>query len=252
LIQGTVLLWLAAPSVAAAATPGQFAQVAVPSVGGWDPFLRRPISLALIDKAGGRVGLIVRVLGRGTAAISAVPAGGRLDLIAPLGRGFMRPAAGRSLLVGGGIGAAPLFALGQSIAAGANPTAAQTRVLMLLGARAARELWARELAAELGLPALIATDDGSAGHPGMVTDLLRAELAAGNIASVAACGPRPMLATVQQLARNYGVPCYLSLEQHMACGVGACRGCAWPRSGGNGYAHVCRDGPVFAATEVAL
>lgn len=251
LVPGTVLLYLAAGSVAAAATPGQFAQVGVPAAGS-DPLLRRPISLALIDRAAGRIGLIIRVAGRGTAAIAAARPGDRLDLIAPLGRGFALPASGRSLLVGGGIGAAPLFALGQAIAAGAGPAAVQTRMLMLLGARTAGELWARELAAELGLPALVATDDGSLGHPGMVTDVLQGELSAGSIASVMACGPQAMLAAVQQLSRRSGVPCYLSLEQHMACGLGACRGCAWPRSGGHGYAHVCRDGPVFAGTEVVL
>lgn len=253
LVPGTVLLWLEAPALADLAHPGQFAQVAVPGSGA-DPFLRRPISLGLIDRERGRVGLIIREAGRGTRAIAACGAGAALDLIGPLGRGFPSPAGGRSLLVGGGIGAAPLFGLATGIAKGLGPHQAQTRMLMLLGARHAGELWARDLASELGLPALIATDDGSAGHPGLVTEILAAELASGHIGTVYACGPTPMLSTVGRLAREAGVRGYLSLEQRMACGVGACLGCAWPRSesAGGGYAHVCRDGPVFEATEVII
>ena len=249
----TVMLTLRAPAIAAAAQPGQFVHVRVPTVG-YDPYLRRPISLATLEPAKDEIGLIIHAVGRGTRRLAEAGRGAELDLLGPLGRGFPPPGKQRVLVVGGGIGAAPLFGLAYKSAGGLDRHTAQTKMLFLVGARNAAELWARELCAELGLPALAATDDGSVGHPGLVTDLLAVELGGGRIATVYACGPGPMLAAVARQAQEAGVDCYVSLEERMGCGVGACLGCAWPRSekAGGGYLRVCADGPVVNAAEVVL
>jgi len=253
LAPGVVLLWLDAPQAARLGQPGQFLQVAIPG-NGYDPLLRRPISIGLLEPGAGRLGLIIRAAGRGTSILAATKPGDELDILGPLGAGFPLPHEGRSLLVGGGIGSAPLFGLATALIGGDGVQTAETRVLMLNGARTHSELWADELAAQLGVPALAATDDGSAGHHGLVTELMREQLAAGDIQTVFACGPEPMLRAVKELAQQSQVGCYVSLEQRMACGVGACFGCSWPRTeqAGGGYVRVCRDGPVFAAEEVLL
>jgi dihydroorotate dehydrogenase electron transfer subunit len=249
-----VYLTVRAPAVAAAALPGQFVHAGLAVPGADDPYLRRPISLAAIDRAAGTVGLVIKAVGRGTKMLNRVRPGSGLDLLGPLGHGFPEQYGGKVLLVGGGIGAAPLMPLAAAMTAGCDAHTAQTRVMLLLGARTAAELWAVKLAGRQGSPCIYSTDDGSAGHPGPVTDLLGAELASGQIAVVCACGPLPMLRAVAALGRDARVATYVSLEQRMACGLGACLGCAWPRSeeAGGGYARVCADGPVFDAREVAL
>jgi dihydroorotate dehydrogenase electron transfer subunit len=249
-----VLLTVSAPAIAQVAQPGQFVFIRVGPGDAADPFLRRPMSLAGIDAARGMIDLAVRGIGRGTRQLVATGPGRVWDVVGPLGKGYPLPAKPKSLLVGGGMGSASLLPLAQAIVGGADSHTAQTRMLMLLGARSSAELWAPALAQERGLPALFATDDGTMGHPGLVTDLLRTEVRGGQISTVYACGPVPMLSAVQQITMEAGVDCHLSLEQRMACGVGACRGCSWPRSeqAGRGYVRVCRDGPVFSAEEVLL
>jgi dihydroorotate dehydrogenase electron transfer subunit len=248
----TAVFRLDAPRLAAEARPGQFVHVQVPSGPGADPFLRRPFSLAGIWPDSGQVELVIEAVRRGTAALLRSQEGDEWDVLGPLGRAFPLPQGGKSLLVGGGTGSAPLLALASAMAAGQTACVAQTRFLMLCGARTASELWALKLAAERGLSVLYSTDDGTAGHPGLVTDLLAAELHSGQIAAVYACGPLAMLQAIGRITAAYSVPYYLSLEQRLACGVGACRGCSWPRADGSGYVRICRDGPVFRAEEVAL
>lgn len=254
LTQDIVLLTVHVPEVASSARPGQFVFLQVAAETAADPFLRRPMSLAGIDAAAGTIDMVIRVTGRGTRTLAALEPGSAIDLIGPLGKGYPMPTKGKSLLVGGGTGSASLLPLAAAIVGGCDRQTAQTKFLLLLGARSSAELWAPGLARERGLPALFATDDGTAGHPGLVTDLLTAEVKCGQIGAVYACGPIPMLRAVQRIAVAAGVPCYLSLEQRMACGVGACRGCSWPRSerSGRGYIRVCRDGPVLSAEEVLL
>lgn len=248
----TVSLRLRAPEVASLARPGQFVHVSLGARRGLDPFLRRPLSLAGIWPDSGEVELVVRSVGRGTTALCSSVAGERLDLLGPLGRPFPLSEGGKALLVGGGTGCAPVLALATAIASGQDAHTAHARMLVLCGARTASELWAPQLAAERGLSILYSTDDGTAGHPGLVTDLVGVELDLGQISVVYACGPLPMLQTIGEKSVRSGVPYYLSLEQYMACGVGACRGCSWPRADGRGYFRVCRDGPVFRAEEVVL
>jgi NAD(P)H-flavin reductase len=152
--------------------------------------------------------------------------------LGPLGRGFQPPPAGaRALLVGGGIGIAPLAILQDQLG----------QATTLLGFRDARHAAGAELLAG----PLLATDDGSLGHHGLVTELLAAELESDGHAVVYACGPPPMLEAVRAMCADADVPCQLALEAGMACGFGACFGCAVPRSGG-GYLRVCVDGPVVA------
>lgn len=253
----TVYLTIAAPAIAAVATPGQFVQVGVGSAGATDPFLRRPISLAHIDAAAGTIGLVIRAIGRGTRNLLALQAGAKVDLLGPIGHGFPADLSGRVLLVGGGVGAAPLLPLATRLAATApapGQAAGGAEAVFLVGARTRPELWGAALGARAGAQCVVSTDDGSAGHHGLVTDLVKTQLAAGPVDAVCACGPLPMMRVVASLAADAGVPCYVSLEQRMGCGIGACLGCAWPRSAsaGGGYARVCVDGPVFAATEVVL
>jgi len=245
------VLRVKAPEIAAVSRPGQFVSLSVPARGA-DPFLRRPISLAGIWPGAGEVEFVIQSVGPGTAALSGAGPGDRLDMLGPLGRPFPMPQGGKALLAGGGTGSAPLLALASAIAGDGSSHAVQARMLMLCGARTATELWAPGLAAERGLSVLYSTDDGTAGHPGLVTDLVQAELPLGQVTVVYACGPLPMLQAIRRITGGSGVPYYLSLEQHMACGVGACRGCSWPRADGRGYLRVCRDGPVFNAEEVAL
>lgn len=265
---GWFKLTLHAPHTAGAARPGQFVELAVLPAGhaGHDPLLKRPFSLCEIRPRTGEVTVVYRAAGRGTRALSAVPAGAELDLLGPLGRSFPDPgrfvpgAAPRLLLVGGGIGIPPM------VAAAAWAREAGRDVLALVGARSAGELAALDELRATGVPVEVCTDDGSAGRRALVTELLAGALAgaasgggpaagggeAAPPAEIWACGPEPMLIAVQRIAREAGAPAYLSVERPMACGFGVCMACAIPRAAGPGYLHVCVDGPVFRAEEVRL
>lgn len=237
---GIYSMVLHAPQAAAQAAPGQFAHISVAG-----RTLARPLSLCEIDPAAGTLRLVYQVKGDGTAWLADRRAGEELRLLAPLGRGFTPPAGvKRPVVVGGGIGVPPLVELCKRLPA---PTA-------LLGFRGAKQVvLTRELEAA-GAHVRIATDDGTAGHPGLVTDLLRDLLTADGCDYIAACGPLPMLAGVAALADAAGVPCQLSLEERMGCGLGACLVCVCRvrRADGEGYARVCADGPVFWSREVVL
>jgi dihydroorotate dehydrogenase electron transfer subunit len=236
-------LTLSAPLIAAAAKPGQFVMAACgPSL---DPLLRRPFSLHRCQRPD-QVQLLFRVVGRGTELLAGIRPGEPLSLIGPLGRGFQPPPAGPVCLVGGGIGIAPLLFLADWLR---EAHAAALPCTVLLGSRTAGELI--HLAAEfgqIGCQIETATDNNSLGHHGLVTDLLSPHLA--SVKKVYACGPQPMMATVAGLCRQAGVPCEVSLEAHMACGLGACLGCTVHGSD-HRYLHVCKVGPVINAEAVA-
>lgn len=262
--EGQVSVTLEAPGIANLVAPGQFVMVG-PLGPSLDPFLNRPFSVAGAE--GGRLELLVAVVGRGTLALANLPAGSKLPVLGPLGRGFQVPEGTRKLLlVGGGIGVAPLLFL-RSAACGeararqrpekgdaerAVPWREQSRTcILLVGARTERRL-VPDLARE-GIQVDVATDDGSAGHRGFVTDLLAQQLAGlegedKHSTLVAVCGPEPMMRVAAALGREHGVRVLVSLENRMACGTGACMGCAdmiggWPQ-------RVCVEGPVFDAREV--
>lgn len=236
-------LTLTAPLIAAAAQPGQFVMAACgPSL---DPLLRRPFSIHRL-LAPDRIQLLFRVVGKGTGLLAESRPGQQLSLIGPLGRGFRPVARGPACLVGGGIGIAPLLFLADRLCL-ASPDPHPCTVL--LGAQTGAELTtlAREFAA-LRCQVETATDDGSLGHRGFVTDLLAPHLATAQ--QVYICGPQPMMARIALQCQAAQVGCQASLEAHMACGLGACLGCTVHGSDDR-YRHVCKHGPVFPAEEVA-
>jgi len=227
-----------APEITAAAAPGQF--VMVRAAESLDPLLRRPFSIHSRG-ADGSLSLLFKVVGRGTALLAKAKPGDVLDLLGPFGKGFDMSAADKPVcLIGGGMGIAPLLFLAQKLPG---------RKYALLGARCHDELaqLAKEFA-ELGCAVQLATDDGSLGHHGFIPDLLDEILP--QISRVCACGPSPMMRCVARKCRAAGTPCQVSLETHMACGMGACLGCVLPGADGR-QAHVCTDGPVFNAEELA-
>jgi len=230
--------------------PGQFvmlspgAELAVPRT---DPLLPRPMAVyqaPAAEPGGCDVEVLFKVTGRGTALLAAAREGDELAVVGPLGCGFPLPSPGvRALLVGGGTGIASLYEL----AVRASVTG---DVRVLLGARSAHELAiARDFAA-LPLRLRLATEDGSRGRRGLVTELLADELSSREPALVYACGPTPMMRRAGELAAAAGQGCLVSLENPMACGFGVCLGCAAPLRDG-GFGLVCRDGPVFEASRVA-
>jgi dihydroorotate dehydrogenase electron transfer subunit len=219
--------------------PGQFAMLAAAERwgGGEDerPYLPRAFSVA--RSAGGEAHFLLEDVGPGTRRLCELRQGDRLWAAGPLGRGFTAPGDGRrAILAGGGVGIAPLAILQDALSDSAT---------VLLGFRDG----SRAQGAALLRDAHIATDDGSAGHHGLLTDLLERELQRDSHAVVYACGPAPMLEAVRAMCAARGVPAQLALEAGMACGFGACFGCVVPRRGG-GFLRVCVDGPVVDAAEL--
>lgn len=226
--------------------PGQFLMLSAGPVGAaprYDPLLPRPMAVFRSDPSA--VEVLYKVTGRGTRLMSTLRRGDEIDFVGPLGVGFPLPPPGvRALLVGGGTGIASLYELAE---------ACLTRgpVSVLLGARREIDLMAcADFEALPGAHVEVATEDGSRGHRGRVTELLESALAVEGAAEIYACGPNAMMARASEVAKKAGAPCRVSLENHMACGIGVCLGCAVPRAEG-GFALVCRDGPVFPSTGVA-
>jgi dihydroorotate dehydrogenase electron transfer subunit len=260
--------WLqayAAPWLASGTSAGQFVHVRTPDYSGL--VLRRPFSINTFDRASGQVTIHFRVTGKGTEWLARMRAGEQVEMLGPLGRGFeVDPRTRHVLLIAGGLGMAGVRSLAdEALAAG-------RRVTLLFGAASAREVYPSSL-----LPAeveyVVATDDGTFGHHGRVTELLPSYEAWADQAF--ACGPVPMLAALAELARNrhqrLGVArlgrrgatrnapigsaaarrrawLQVSMEQNMGCAVGACLGCVV--MGVDGPQRVCREGPVFAADEI--
>jgi dihydroorotate dehydrogenase electron transfer subunit len=223
--------------------PGQFAMLAaVERWGGGEderPFLARAFSIAR-RHADGESSYLLEDVGPGTRRLCELTVDEQLWVLGPLGSGFTAPTdQRRAILVGGGVGIAPLAILQDVLTASATPAT------VLLGFRDEP----RVPGASLLRDARLATDDGSSGHRGLVTDLLVAELEQDPHACVYACGPAGMLESVRAICEQAGVPAQLALEAGMACGFGACYGCVVPRRGG-GYLRVCLDGPVIAAADL--
>ena len=238
LIGGVFRLVLKAPVIAARSVPGQFLMLRQP----WwtDPFLRRPFSIAGADPEEGTLTLVYRVVGRGTELLSTARAGDPLDLLGPLGRGFDLSGR-RLLLVGGGMGLAPLlFAAGRCC---------PEPVDVLAGGRNGDELFWTGLFEDVCENVHVTTDDGSLGICGTCVDALPDILRNGRYDGVLTCGPRPMMKQVAEIAATAGLPVQVSLEEHMACGLGVCLSCTCGAKDG-GTRQICKDGPVFPATEV--
>lgn len=210
--------------------PGQFVDIELPG-----RFLRRPISVC--DSEPGRLTIIYKVVGDGTAQMAALTAGQRLDLLTGLGNGFDVGRAGlRPVVAGGGVGVPPLYGLTrQLLAAGKRPT-------VLLGFNSADECFYEEEFRALGVEVRLATVDGSAGRKGLVTDLLEGL----DYDSFLACGPLPMLRAL--CGATGDIPGQISLEERMGCGFGACMGCTCKTR--SGARRVCKEGPVFDKEEI--
>ncbi|MFU8818739.1 MAG: dihydroorotate dehydrogenase electron transfer subunit [Desulfurivibrio sp.] len=239
-------LTLIAPEIAATARPGQF--VMLRSGAMLDPLLSRPFSIHQC-MADGRIQVLFKVFGEGTRRLAALEKGEVAGLVGPLGRGFSLLGEGRVCLVGGGMGIAPLFFLARELLRRADPP---QDIVLLLGARTANDLGqlAREFEV-MGLRPRLATDDGTLGHGGLVPELLPRYLTEGKY-RIYCCGPTPMMAAVAAYAIEREWPCQVSMETMMACGISACLGCAVKTTTKtDGYQHVCKNGPVFAAEDIA-
>jgi NAD(P)H-flavin reductase len=230
------MLWVSDADGPPDPQPGQFYMLAGErNWGGEDgrPYLPRAFSYARATE--GALGFLLEAIGPGTDALAGMDHGDGLWLTGPLGVGFTPPERGRALLVGGGIGAAPLLCWREAL--GPETTT-------LLGFRSA----AHAEAASLFQGAALATDDGSVGRHGFVTELLREELDRDAETTIYACGPPPMLEAVRALCAEREVPAQLAMESGMACGFGACMGCVVPTK--DGYLRLCVDGPVVDASRL--
>ncbi len=220
-------------------TPGQFVHIKC----GDGLLLRRPISVCSCqeDEPEDTLAVVFEVRGEGTAWLARRPVGHKVDVLGLLGNGFQMDREGRYLLVGGGIGVPPLRGCAQYT---------DGRSTAILGFRSKDRAILLDRFEEDCIDVQIATDDGSLGYHGFVDALVRRELEKDrHYQGVLACGPRPMLRNVAKAAAEFGVPCQVSMEERMGCGVGACLVCAVTMKDGT-VKHVCKDGPVFNAEEV--
>lgn len=209
---------------------GQFAQLSAPGV-----FLKHPFSIHDVDLSQGRLDFLIQVVGPTTRALESLVEGDEIDALLPLGNGFQTDGSfSNALLVGGGVGTAPLFLLGRQLKEqGRNFS-------FLLGARSDRQLLRMEQFEGLGT-VHVATQDGSMGEKGLVTE--HSILEGGRFDRIFCCGPTPMMKAVAAYAASHDIPCQVSLEHSMACGIGACLCCVEDTVDGN--VCVCREGPVF-------
>lgn len=219
--------------------PGQFVHIKC----GHSRLLRRPISVCScgVDEPEDLLAIAFEIRGEGTAWLAEREEGKTLDVLGLLGNGFQVKPEGRYLLVGGGIGIPPMRGCAQ---------ATMGRSTAILGGRSADKIILHNCFQEECAKVLVATDDGSLGHHGYVDYLVRKELEQDrDYDGVLACGPRPMLKKVAQAAAEFDIPCQVSMEERMGCGVGACLVCACDMADGS-RKHVCKDGPVFDSKEV--
>lgn len=213
--------------------PGQFVEVKVD--GSASTFLRRPISINFVDRENREIWLLVQLVGEGTKAMARLNEGDFLNVLFPLGNGFSVPKKGEKvLLVGGGVGVAPLLEYGKALKeVGAKP-------VFLLGARTKTDLMQLDLFGKYG-DVYITTEDGTEGEKGFVTQ--HSVLAKESFDRISTCGPKPMMVAVARFAKANSIPCEVSLENMMACGLGACLCCVEKTVKGN--VCVCKEGPVF-------
>lgn len=244
---------LGGPSSCAEAEPGQFVMVRLPE--GTGPLLRRPFSIHRLVESAGRVEgieLLFKVVGAGTRLLSRMERDDRLDVVGPLGRGFTVPEGmERVFLVAGGIGVAPMFFLGSVLRRRGVDLAGCT---VFIGGGSRNDLLCVNDFFTAGMQTLqLATEDGSAGERDRVTGPLERAVRADRPDRIYACGPLPMLRAVARIAESAGVPCEVSVESMMACGMGACLGCATrDRTRPDRYLHACMDGPVFDTRVIDL
>ncbi|HZT22616.1 MAG TPA: dihydroorotate dehydrogenase electron transfer subunit [Verrucomicrobiae bacterium] len=238
-------LVLRAPQIAPLVQPGQFAHVRIPPLK--DALLRRPFSIFQAENDA--ISILYKTVGKGTEALSHMRAGEELSIIAPLGHGFTVPKPGGEipLLVAGGYGMAALYLLAQR---------SPQKGIVFVGGRRAVDILCEKEFRELGWEVRVATEDGSRGEKGLVTQPLLAEIQnlksrLGNY-KLFACGPTGMLKAVAGIADRFHLPCELSMDEPMCCGVGVCLTCVIPikTNGGWEYQRTCTEGPVFDARQI--
>ena len=233
-----VLLVMASDTPFPEVRPGQFAELRIdqtPTV-----VLRRPISVHSFNAVKNEIGFLVQIVGDGTKWLGSLKAGDKVNTLLPLGNGFTMPAepGKKYLLVGGGVGSAPLYYLAEELKRGGH------EFTILIGARSAKDLYCREAYEALGRVEYT-TEDGSLGEKGYVTNH---SLLAEKYDYIYTCGPKPMMMAVARYARESGIACEVSLENKMACGLGACLCCVEDTK--EGHKCVCTDGPVFSIDEL--
>lgn len=237
LAKDTYSLLIDCEEVAKRASQGQFVQVSLPGF-----TLPRPISICEIFKDSIRIVFDIR--GKGTKKLAELKAGESINLIAPLGNGFSQPKQDEKVvLVGGGIGVPPLLEVAKR----------SKQVHVILGFKTASSVILKKDFENVA-STTVCTDDGSMGFNGFVTQALEKQIEKEKPDKIMACGPKPMLKGIASLAKEKGIACELSLEERMACGVGACLVCQCKtiKNGEEFSSHVCTDGPVFDAGEVVL
>lgn len=238
LAKGIFSFVVKADELADIAEPGQFANLLAPG-----KTLRRPISICDVDKEWRTLRFVFEIRGEGTKLLSEFEVGDSFDILGPLGQGFRLGDTNRkALFVGGGIGVPPLLNPAKQF--GKNAT-------VVLGFRNKDAMILKEDFEKAGCKVIIATDDGSFGHHGLVTECL--DGVAADV--IFACGPMPMLKALCKVADERSIECQISLEERMACGIGACLGCACKTKkpdGNETYGHVCKDGPVFDYKKVVF
>ena len=234
----SLLLATTAPQYA---VPGQFINI---YCNDGSKLLPRPISICEIDKAQGTLRVVYRVVGKGTEEFSKLQAGDTVEILGPLGNGFPLEE-GKAIVVGGGIGVPPMLELAKELTGD---------VTAVLGYRT-DDLFLGDNFIDAAAEVIFATDDGSVGVHGTVVDAMKENDLKADV--IYACGPKPMLKGVAEYADSIGAKCYVSMEERMACGVGACLGCVCQSKEVDNHSHVnnkrvCKDGPVFLSTEVVL
>ncbi len=240
LMDGIYSMWIQTEQIAAEAVPGQF--ISVYSKDG-SRMLPRPISLCEINREAGTLRIVYRVAGAGTAEFSAYEAGETIEILGPLGNGFPLLEK-KAFLIGGGIGIPPMLQLAKEL---------NCEKQVVVGYRDSNMFLTEELSANGAL--YVATEDGSVGTKGNVMDAIREHALDAEV--IYACGPTPMLRAIKAYALEHNIECYISLEERMACGIGACLACVCKSKEKDHHTHVnnkriCKDGPVFLATEVEL
>jgi dihydroorotate dehydrogenase electron transfer subunit len=241
--QGFYRMRLESAYLAKNSKPGQFVEIKCSDDDG--VLLRRPLGVHRISNS--RIEVLYEVVGKGTESLSNRAKNELLDVIGPIGKGFEFTEAKRpALIIAGGMGVAPLLCLAQKMAD------KNIKPYVMIGAKTAAQILCEKDFKKLGCFVVVSTEDGSKGHKGYVTDMMRHLLMVirCKASGIYACGPHPMLKAVGHIADSAGIPCQVSMEERMACGIGVCLGCAIKVNSG-GYKMVCKDGPVFDAKEIA-